>query len=262
MCLILIAQRADSRYRLVLAANRDEFLDRPTAPAGFWVDAPEVLGGRDLDKGGTWLAITLDGRWAAVTNFREGVRPNPTAPSRGSLTRDFLLGGVDAETYVERIAARAGEFAGFSLLIGDSHSAYYISNRPVLAQRVQPGIHGLSNHLLDTTWPKVRNGRERLAALLENGEEAMVGGLFTLLSDRDQARDEELPSTGVTLDLERQLSASFIVADGYGTRASTVMLLRADGSVRFEERTFGAGGMETGRKSFDLRPVATAMHVK
>jgi uncharacterized protein with NRDE domain len=254
MCLILFAARADPRYRLVLAANRDEFLDRAAAQAAFWADAPHVLGGRDLDKGGTWLGIGSDGRWAAVTNFREGVRSDPAAPSRGLLTRNFLLGEEDAQRYAARVGAQAEQFAGFNLLVGDADGAFYVSNRPPLVQPVEPGVHGLSNHLLDTTWPKVRTGRSRMAALMRQDEDVMVAGLFTLLADREQASDGDLPSTGVTLEWERRLSASFIVADGYGTRASTVILTRADGSIRFEERSFGAGGAEIGRKNFEVPP--------
>jgi uncharacterized protein with NRDE domain len=254
MCLILFAERAESRYRLVLAANRDEFLDRPSAEGGFWPDAPHVLGGRDLDKGGTWLGVTPEGRWAAVTNYREGVRPDPGMRSRGLLTRDFLLGSASAEGYAEQVAARAGQFAGFNLLVGDASTVFYLSNRPLLVQRVQPGIHGLSNHLLDTTWPKVRRGRTAMADLLGTEEDVLVTGLFALLLDRQQASDGELPATGVSLDWERRLSASFIVSEGYGTRASTVMLIRAQGGIRFEERSFGPGGVEAGRKSFDVPP--------
>lgn len=265
MCLILFAERAESRYRLVLAANRDEFLDRPSAEAGFWPDAPHVLGGRDLDKGGTWLGVTPESRWAAVTNYREGVRPDPGVRSRGLLTRDFLLGSASAEDYAEQVAARAGQFAGFNLLVGDTSGVFYLNNRPLLVQRVQPGIHGLSNHLLDTTWPKVRRGRTGMAELLSSDEDMLVAGLLALLSDREQTTDKELPATGVTLDWERRLSASFIVSEGYGTRASTVLLLRSDGSIRFEERSFGVGGGEVGKKSFAVppRPLhARAGHVR
>ncbi len=252
MCLILIAERADPRYRLVLAANRDEFLDRPTAEASFWPDAPKVLGGRDLEKGGTWLGTTVDGRWAAVTNFREGERPDQTAPSRGLLTRDYLVGRADARAYAASLVGRAERFPGFNLLVGDERAAFYVTNRPLLVQCVEPGIHGLSNHLLDATWPKVRSGRARMAESLGGGDQTIVARLFALLSDREQAPEVDLPSTGVPPEWERRLSASFIVADGYGTRASTVILVRADGSIRFEERSFGPGGIETGRRSFDL----------
>jgi uncharacterized protein with NRDE domain len=255
MCLILFAERAEPRYRLVLAANRDEFLDRPSAEAGFWPDAQHVLGGRDLDKGGTWLGVTAGGRWAAVTNYREGVRPEPGVRSRGLLTRDFLLGSAGAEGYAAQVAARAGQYAGFNLLVGDASAVFYLSNRPLLAQRVPPGIHGLSNHLLDTTWPKVVRGRTGMADLLGTGEEErLVSGLLALLADREQAPDGELPVTGVALDWERRLSASFVVSRGYGTRASTVLLVRGDGSIRFEECTFGAGGAEADRKSFHVPP--------
>jgi uncharacterized protein with NRDE domain len=254
MCLILFAAGTDSRYRLVLAANRDEFLDRPSAPAAFWAEAPHLLAGRDLDKGGTWLGVSADGRWASVTNFREGVRPDPAARSRGLLTSDFLVGADEAESYARRVAAQAQGYAGFNLLVGDAAGVFYATNRPPLVQQVEPGVHGLSNHLLDTTWPKVRAGRARMAGLLRQDEDQMLAALFALLADRRHASDDDLPSTGVTLEWEQRLSASFVMADGYGTRASTVVLVRADGSIRFEEHSFGAGGTEIGRRTFEVPP--------
>ncbi|HWQ39419.1 MAG TPA: NRDE family protein [Burkholderiales bacterium] len=259
MCLILFAHRAHPRYRLVLAANRDEFLDRPTAVASFWKDAPSVLGGRDLSKGGTWLGVTLDGRWAAITNYREGVRPDPGQRSRGLLAADYLTAAVDARSYATRLEAQLWRYAGFSLLLGDGTGVCCVSNRPPSWQAVAPGVHGLSNHLLDSDWPKVRKGRVRMSALLELEEDALVAALFDLLSDRRQAADVELPCTGVDLAWERTLSASFIVADGYGTRASTVVLIRADGGIRFEERSFGPGAAEFGRRRFEpVPPIAEA----
>jgi uncharacterized protein with NRDE domain len=184
------------------------------------------------------------------------VRPESGARSRGLLTREFLLGDEDAERYAGRVASQADRYAGFNLLVGDGRSVLYVTNRSPMTQSVGPGVHGLSNHLLDTTWPKVRNGRVRMTALLGEDPDALVGALFDLLADRTQASDDDLPSTGVTLDWERRLSASFVVADGYGTRASTVVVVGADGAIRFEERSFGAGGTEIGQKSFDVSPAA------
>jgi uncharacterized protein with NRDE domain len=262
VCLIVFAQHAHPAYRLLVAANRDEFFDRPTARAAFWPDAPEVLGGRDLDKGGTWLAVASRSRWTAVTNFREGVRPDPAAPSRGQLTRDFLLSEDSPGSYAMRVCAAGERFAGFNLLIGDAEAAYYVTNRSAVAQAIEPGVHGLSNHLLDSAWPKVQRSRDRVSHLLERmpgvrsksatAEDMLLGGLFEMLADRTQWPDHELPSTGVSLEWERVLSANFVATEkGYGTRTSTVALLRSDGSLYFEERTFGPAGQEAGRQKFE-----------
>jgi uncharacterized protein with NRDE domain len=251
MCLILFAHQASARYRLVLAANRDEFFDRPAAPAQWWPDRPDVLGGRDLSKGGTWLGVTRSGRWSAVTNFREGVRPDPALRSRGFLTAEFLAGQASAEVYASELSGQLSDYAGFNLLVGDGASVWYLGNRPPDVRAVPAGVHGLSNHLLNSQWPKVREGRAGLAALLDADEEKLVAGLFNVLSDRQRAADAELPDSGVGLEWERVLSAKFIVREGYGTRASTVVLIRADGSLRFEERTFAPEGKALSETRFE-----------
>ena len=252
MCLILFAHRATPRYRLILAANRDEFFDRPAAPARWWADHPDILAGRDLTKGGTWLGIHRDGRWTAVTNFREGVRPDPALRSRGLLTKEFLTGRQNARAYAGQLSGELSQYAGFNLLVGDEHDVFYASNRPPTAHPVEPGLHGLSNHLLNSAWPKVRAGRSAVGTLLDAEEDLLVAGLFNVLADRRRAPDADLPSTGVSLEWERVLSSSFIVSEGYGTRASTVVLVRADASARVEERAFGPLGEEMGRDRFDV----------
>ncbi|MGH8678747.1 MAG: NRDE family protein, partial [Burkholderiales bacterium] len=224
MCLILFAWQADPRYRLVLAANRDEFFARPSVPAGYWHDAPQVLGGRDLEKGGSWLAVDRSGRWAAVTNFRDGGLVGQAARSRGSLVGDYIRSKTQPHDYLRALAADDHDYAGFSLLIADPQSLQYTSNRGAVAgASVTPGVHGLSNHLLDTPWPKVQRGRLRLEALLGACEATLVEGLFETLLDRQPAQDDELPSSGVGRERERALSPAFISAGDYGTRASTVM---------------------------------------
>jgi uncharacterized protein with NRDE domain len=255
MCLILLAWQVHPRYPLVVAANRDEFLDRPTAAAAYWDDAPGVLGGRDLDKGGSWLALDRGGRWAAVTNFREGRRSpsTSTSPSRGALVRDYLTGSACAAGYVAALQADAAGYPGFNLLAGDMQGVHYLSNRDGGCVPVSPGIHGLSNHWLDAPWPKVRKGRERLEQLMREPDSMLTEALFQLLLDREQAQDHELPETGVGLDWERALSAPFIVSAGYGTRASTVLLVDHEGHALFEERSFAGQGVETGRQRYSLR---------
>lgn len=253
MCLIVFAWQVHPRYPLVFAANRDEFLDRPTAPAAYWQDAPSVLGGRDLEKGGSWFALDNGGRWAAVTNYREGVRAPSSARSRGALIGDYLTGRQSAATYALSVQNNALEFPGFNLLVADGDGLFYLSNRDVGRMPVGPGVHGLSNGLLDTPWPKVSKARQRLSSLIPDTQEALVTGLFDLLLDRKQAMDHELPATGVGLAWERILSAPFVVSDGYGTRASTVVLIDSRGDAIFEERSFAQGGRETDRRRFSMQ---------
>ena len=252
MCLIAFAWRVHPRYPLVFAANRDEFLDRPSARADFWTDAPEVLGGRDLEKGGSWFALDHRGRWAAVTNYREGKRAPESARSRGALIGDYLRGAQTASACAASVQAQAAAFPGFNLLVADSADLFYLSNRDSGPVAVSPGIHALSNGHLDTPWPKVRKARERLSTLMDADQETLTTGLFELLFDRAQAPDHELPQTGVGLDWERTLSAPFIVSEGYGTRASTVLLIDREGKALFEERSFVQGGRASGRQQFSL----------
>lgn len=253
MCLILAALDAHPDYALVVAANRDEFYDRPTTRADFWADHPGILGGRDLRAGGTWLAIDRRGRMAAVTNYRQGER-EPAAPrSRGVLVSDYLTSDVDADTHIARVERDAAHYNGFNLIAGDARELRWFSNREGRARRLGSGIYGLSNHLLDTPWPKVTAGKSALSAALGGGTD-LVSGLFALLSDRTQVQDESLPRTGIGLDWERLLSSAFIASAEYGTRSSTVVLVGRDGRVTFAEQTFGPNGVPAGevRHAFRL----------
>ncbi len=245
MCLILFAWRAHPEYRLIVAANRDEYFGRPTAPAGFWDDPPGILAGRDLEAGGTWLGITVQGRFAALTNYRNPADKKSIAPSRGGLVGDFLAATTKPEAYLAKIAERAQEYNGFSLLVGDEDSLHFLSNRGDGVSRVKPGVHGLSNHLLDTPWPKVEKGKSRFAALLGKpfDAEAMLG----LLDDSQPAANHLLPSTGVSLEMEERLSAIRIAAaGGYGTRCSTVLCMGESGKIEFLERSYGEDGGTSG----------------
>lgn len=238
MCLILLALGAHPDYRLVLAANRDEFYDRPTAPAAPWADAPEVIAGRDLRAGGTWLGVTRCGRWAAITNHRDGPDTLARPPSRGALVGDYLRGAAAPDAYAAELTRSMHEYAGFNLLIGDAASAWWISNRaPDLAGPIEPGIHGLSNALLDTPWPKVVRGRSEMEMLLASDRHPDPERLLKLLLDRTYAADHALPETGVGRDLERALSASFIATPDYGTRSSTAILIHRGGRIELVERT-------------------------
>jgi len=251
MCLIAFAWRSHPRYRLVVAANRDEYFGRPAAPAGFWDDHSNVLAGRDLEAGGTWLGITLGGRFAALTNYRNPADKKIGAPSRGALVADFLTGRTSSQEYAQLVERRAADYNGFSLLVGDVASMFFFSNHGERTTRVAPGVHGLSNHLLDTPWPKVEKAKAGLAALLDGPFDSEAA--FGLLNDTERASGGELPSTGVSLELEERLSAIRILAVGrYGTRCSTALCFSQDGRIEFHERSYNEAGGVSGTISYRL----------
>ena len=251
MCLIALAWRAHPEYRLIVAANRDEYFGRASAPAAFWDDHRGVLAGRDLEAGGTWLGITLERRFAALTNYRNPAERRTGVPSRGALVSEFLTGKATPSEYAKGIQPRAMSYNGFSLLVGDADSLWFISNRGDGPQRVEAGVHGLSNHLLDTPWPKVERARAKLAKQLEKPFDA--GSAFELLGDTERALSATLPSTGVSLELEERLSAIRILASGgYGTRCSTVLCFGDDGRVEFHERSYREDGGAGGTVSYRL----------
>ncbi|MDQ7040959.1 MAG: NRDE family protein [Rhodothermus sp.] len=241
MCLVLWAYQQHPRYRLVLATNRDEFYARPSAPAHWWPEAPDVLAGRDLEAGGTWLGISRKGRLALVTNYREPDRRATGRRSRGLLPRDFLQGNELPEAYLNRVLAEGSAYNGFNLLVGDPETLAYGSNRNEGVEVLAPGLYGLSNHLLGTRWPKVSRGLERFEQILKT-EAIDPEELLTLLADRTPAPAEALPQTGLGYEWERRLSAIFVVTALYGTRSSTVVLWERRGPLTFVERTFGPGG--------------------
>ena len=242
MCLIAFAVDSHPEYSLILAANRDEFYERPTAHAHWWNHTPRILSGRDQLKGGTWLGVTSTGRIAAVTNYRQGYSANTNSRSRGLLVNDFLLGTDEPQAYLEKVKLGAAEYDGFNLVVYDSGALYYYSNRGDGIKKIAPGVHALSNHLLDTPWPKLSRSRQALGIAVDSKKPALVEEVFALLADRTQADDAELPDTGISKQWEKQLSSPFIALDDYGTRCSTVLLVRRDGKIIFEERNFGKGG--------------------
>jgi uncharacterized protein with NRDE domain len=253
MCLIFLGVDAHPKYRIVIAANRDEFYDRPTAPASFWNDAPELLAGRDLRAGGTWLGITRTGRMAALTNYRDPTLNKESAPSRGKLVSDFLLSSETPALYLEQLSQNARQYNGFSLLVGQKGQFYWYSNRGDAIRKLSSGIHGLSNHLLDTPWPKVSKGKEEVGRILAQ-KDMSPGDFFAFLNDGTMVEDKFLPDTGVGLEWERILSPIFISSPTYGTRSSTVILVDRSGLTTFVERSFGkeAEGYSTVERSFTL----------
>lgn len=251
MCLLALAWKAHPAYPLILAGNRDERHARASSAAGFWEDVPEVLAGRDLEAGGTWLGVTQTGRYAVVTNYREGLNPAKAPRSRGALTAEFLKSDITPETYLRQLQPHAGEYGGFSLVVGDRDSLWYFSNRGGAAPApISPGVHALSNHLLDTPWPKVQAAKARLKLLVDT-DAVTSDALFKMLADHTPA-DTGLPDTGVGKDIERRVSAAFVQDPVYGTRCSTLVLMDPQGGLRFLERRFDAAGTELETRQFQI----------
>ena len=256
MCLIAIAWQARSDLPLVMAANRDEWRDRPAKPAHWWPERPELFAGRDLQAGGTWMGITRTGRFAAVTNFRDPSDKRATARSRGTLVTAFLVGNETPARFLSNLSASASEYNGFNLIVGDATSLLYFGSRDGQPRALDPGVHAISNHLMDEPWPKVVAARLGMDQALEERDPS--GPLFKLLSDGSLPSDEDLPDTGVGVAWERRLGSALITGEDYGTRASTVFTLADKGEISFEERTRGASGEATGtvRERFVVEAVA------
>jgi len=247
MCLLVVALDRHPDYRLVLIGHRDEFHARPTAPLGWWPDSPDILAGRDLAAGGTWLGLGRSGRIGVLTNVRDAAATLPDAPSRGLLIPDFLGTASTAPAHSAAIAPRATAYSGFNLLTWDGSSLAYLTNRPQASvETLPPGVYGLSNARLDTPWPKLETARRRVAETLALAT-LTPESLFAAIDDRQPARDEDLPDTGIGLEWERRLSAPFVVSPDYGTRCTTLVLAGRDGLVKVEERRYAPSGETTGR---------------
>ena len=255
MCLLVLAWRMHPRYSLVVAANRDEYHERPAAPLAHWAAPPHILAGRDLRAGGTWLGLDRRRRFGVVTNFRELQRPLPGAASRGELIPRFLAAESAPEEFFAALEPQAAAYSGFNLLLAGQESLWYGCNRATpFARALPPGIYGLSNELLDTPWPKLERVRSGFREWLR-AEAADSAALFTLLADRTRVSDARLlPRTGLTRNWERVLSSPFVQDAAYGTRSSTVVLLQPDGRVLLRERRFDSDGTRSGETEFALNP--------
>ncbi len=244
MCLILFGYRTSPTLALLVAANRDEFHERASAPADFWQDEPHILAGRDLVAGGTWLGCTRDGRFAALTNFSNP--DDPKERSRGLLVQNFLNGSDTAEHYAHHLEGEL--YAGYNLLLFDGSELVYTSNRGT-TDVLNPGFYGLSNAELGAEWPKCVRGAQGLRELSQT--DYTTDDLLHLLNDRHVPPDEELPHRGRPVDMERRVAPCFLVGDEYGTRASTVLEL-GDHGVSFCEQSYAAGGVATGRVQYEF----------
>ncbi len=297
MCLLVVAWQAHSFYRLVVAANRDEFHDRPTAPMAHWhpvagagspgrepstaCKAVDILAGRDLRANGTWLALDRQRRFGVITNFRDLQRPQPHAPSRGGLIPEYLSGAATPASFLAALEKDAGAYAGFNLLLADTNSLWYASNRTAhdiqdavadsaleaaasntrgagsgvqvhFARALSPGVYGLSNQFLDTPWPKLRRVRGEFEKWLAQPT-GSTDELFAMLADRTLvAEDEQLPRTGLSTEWERILSAPFVLHPDYGTRSSTVLLLEHSGAFVLSERRFDRQGTASGESHWSV----------
>jgi uncharacterized protein with NRDE domain len=251
VCLILLGWKSHPDYALVLVANRDEYHARPSLPAGQWPDHPEVTGGRDQQGGGTWLGLTRQGRFAAVTNYRDPSQFEARKQSRGLLTRSYLVGHESPHDYLASLKPHVSLYNDFNLLAGDRNHLFCLESRTQALIPLQPGVYGLSNHLLDTPWPKVADGKAHLSSLLDHtargaDQQQLSDSLMDLVADRTPYPDDRLPETGIPLERERLISAAFICDPVYGTRCTTVILVRPDGRGWLAERRFSADGSVAG----------------
>lgn len=241
MCLINFHVGQHPNYKLVVAANRDEFYQRPTEKAHFWPDAPSLLAGRDLLQKGTWLGITKDGRFAALTNIRDLSLEGKNKKSRGGIVSGFLTSKATPLSFLDTLSEDRAAYPGFNILVGSADGLFHYNNVRDEVTEVVPGTHSLSNDTLNTPWPKVSKGRKRLEEYIVNNDTLDPESLFELMENEEIATDEELPKTGVSLELERSLSASFIKTPEYGTRSSSVVLIDRNNQVTFHERTYESG---------------------
>lgn len=255
MCLLVLAWNTHPRYRLLVAANRDEYHDRPSAPLGPWPAPAEVLAGQDLRAGGTWVGIDRRRRFGIVTNFRDLVRAPVHAPSRGGLIPRYLAAAASPGDYLATLEHEAGSYGGFNLLLADGDSLWYGSNRGVpFARALSSGIHGLSNERLDTPWPKLRRVRQGFEDWLRGGGSVDDGKLFTLLADRAPATAAEGLMSGVSAEWERILSSPFVLHQTYGTRSTTLVAIEPSGACYLAERRFDPSGACSGQSEYRLRP--------
>lgn len=251
MCLILFAYNYHPDYKLILTANRDEFYSRPTRAMQYWPEQPELLAGQDLEQGGTWLGLTRSGRFSALTNHRNGLSQPQGQSSRGNLPLQFLLSDLSSSAFIE--TSEPHRFDGFNQLIDDGQQLCYLSNRAAPLQPVPHGIHGISNAVFDTSWPKLVAAKQALKNCIDSGT-FDADALIKLMQNPATYPDELLPETGIALPLERRLSASFIRSENYGTRATTAILIKHDGVTEVVEQSYDAlGETERNAFSFDTR---------
>lgn len=257
MCLIHFHLQDHPNYKLIVAANRDESYDRPTEKAHYWPDTPSLLAGRDMLQGGTWLGITKEGRFAALTNIRDLSLEGKDKKSRGHIVREFLSTTISPSDFLEKISNERDAYAGFNIIVGNASELFHYNNIENTITALPAGTHSLSNATLNTPWPKVVKGRAKLDTYLRQNDYVKTDDLFHILESEEEAPDSALPNTGIGLDLERKLSASFIKTPNYGTRSATVILINREFDVVFNERTYINGEMTAEEKFTFTLPIST-----
>ncbi|MBS1950852.1 MAG: putative NRDE family protein [Cytophagales bacterium] len=257
MCLIFLAVNQHPNYKLIVAANRDEFYARHTESASYWKNHPDILGGRDLEAVkpngtcGTWMAVKLNGRIAMVTNYRDLKNLKAQAPSRGHLVTNFLLSNESPQSYLQRVETEADQYNGFNLIVGNANELFYLSNYKNGIEKISNGLHGLSNALLDTAWPKVLIGKEKTKTLFRE-QTIDPQKILDALHDEHPAPDDQLPDTGVGLERERMLSSMFIKSPNYGSRCSTLVTVNHDNHFQFVERVYDLKTFQYTQQSFEF----------
>lgn len=255
MCLILFAYKYHPKYKIIIGANRDEFYNRPTTKAHFWKNYPDILAGQDLVAKGTWMGVSRNGKLSLITNYRDIKNIKPNAPSRGHIVSDYLKKDVSPKDYLEQVDSIGHVYNGFNLILGNQDDLWYYSNQKRKIYRLGSGLYGLSNALLDTTWPKVEKGKQKLEVIIaENNISAEA--IFDALFDDQTAADRDLPKTGLDYEREKALSSMLIKTSDYGTRCSTVLLIDNENNLTFIERTFNLQDFGYQSKSFEF-PILT-----
>jgi uncharacterized protein with NRDE domain len=237
MCLAVFSYKSDPDFPLIFASNRDEFYERPAQPATFWYDNPKLLAGRDLKAGGTWMGLTKDYRFAALTNYRDLNNIQKNAPSRGDIVTDFLNSQKNAPEFMKNLKSTADRYNGFNLIAGTVDDLWYFNNQDFSIRKLEPGVHSLSNALLNTPWPKTEKAEKLFRRVMQNGG-ASETELFELLRDGERFPPEQLPSTGLSPEMEKIVSSIFITSKNYGTRCSTVIKANPEDETHFIEKTY------------------------
>lgn len=246
MCLIFLSYKQNKEYPLIVLANRDEFYNRPTQAADYWNENPNILGGKDLEGGGTWMGVTKNGYMAMLTNYRDIANIIPNAPTRGKLVADYLLGEFSPKEYLAALSRTASRYNGYSLIVGSFNDPWYYSNYQNKLVQLGTGFYGLSNALLNNKWPKVETGKSMLSPLLSKNK-IDKNALFDVMTNPNVATDKQLPQTGLPLEKERAVSSMFIRTKEYGTRCTTLIIVDKSGKVDFTERPF-ENGLATGEE--------------
>lgn len=251
MCILFLAIQQHPDYPLIIAANRDEFHDRPSASMHYWEAHPDILAGRDLLKGGTWLGVNRQGAFAAVTNFRTGKPVSDEARSRGELVTDYLTNTDSNQSFTNRLADKADQYSPFNLVFGGLQGITVFCNQDYSNKTLEPGFHSISNGFVDQHWPKMQLGVDRLEHVVQEKPNLKTDNLNAIMHDQTQAKDEDLPETGVSKDVERFISSIFITGDNYGTRA-TSYLFYGQSEIDIHELNYSRSGSLIEHQSFSI----------